>query len=270
MSRRDFSEVMIPAQIVEIGAWAFAYCEHLKKIYIPTSVKTFGQDVFQGCTALQDIIVYEAASTDTFANHTAMTAFFPNGPWETLSRLTAISFTHFHQPALRCLSDVGTAEWLSMWNHTLLDYLNQPDAEGFDPFLAGGEEDYEDKNSNLDYFCHIRRIQKVTCSIERLLVEQDYPLSPAIRTQLTGYLKKHSFWSLNSNTPSETIDVLLAEDNRISSLFKLYEALNLLEHIHIPDLISTLSPEQVELKALLMKHSRQTEQKSNPWDSFTL
>ena len=256
MNRRDLTEVILPSHIEEIGAWAFAYCDRLSKIYIPDSVQTFGQDIFQGCSALKDIVVYEANNTDITSGKTGTTFFLLENTREKLSRLTAIAFTHFNQPALRCLRDVGSTKWLSMWEHTLLGFIKQPDDEGFDPFLAGGEEDYEDKNSNPDYFCHTRRMQKIQCILERLLLEQDYPLSQEIRTRLSDYLLSYSFWSLHDSTPAETIDVLLGETQRLSAMFKLYEALHLFEHIHIPDLISTLSPEQVELKALLLKQSR--------------
>lgn len=255
MNRKDLIEFTLPAHVTEIESWAFAYCDNLIKIHLPTSVKTFGQDVFQGCHALKDIVVYEPLPAAGGHIQTA-TAPLSAINREKLSRLTAIAFTHFDQPALRCLCSVGSAEWISLWEHTLLHYISQTDDEGFDPFLAGGEEDYEDKNSNPDYFCHMRRMQKVRCILERLLIEEDYPLLPEIRSRLTDYLVSHSFWSLQDNTPAETINVLLAETQRLSALSKLYENLGLLENIRIPDLVSTLSPEQVELKALLLKQSQ--------------
>lgn len=270
MNRRDLTEIVLPSHIEEIDAWAFAYCDRLSKIYIPDSVHTLGQDIFQGCSALKDVVVYKGTSAsastmsalslpsvaaDSVLPETAMPSL-PQNCHEKLSRLTAIAFTHFSQPALRCLRDVGTTAWLSMWEHTLLGYIAQPDDEGFDPFLASGEEDYEDQNSNPDYFRHIRRMQKIQCILERLLLRQDYPPASGLLTRLSDYLLRYSFWSADNSTPAETIDVLLEETERLPAVFKLYESLQLLEHVSIPDLISALSPEQVELKALLLTQSR--------------
>lgn len=255
MNRQDLTEVILPAHIIGIGDWAFANCERLAKIYLPTSVQTMGQNIFLGCPALRDIVVYDTSDADITVPQETRAAAPTEAFAETLSRLTAIAFTCFNLPALRCLRDIGSYSWLSMWDDTLLQYLHQPDDEGFDPFLAGGEEDYEDKNSNPDYFCHIRRIQKVTCILERLLIEKDYPLSPRLRTQLSDYLAEYSFWSPEDGVHAETIDVLLLETQRISSIYKLYKEMRLFEHVHIADFISTLPPEQVELKALLISHS---------------
>lgn len=253
MNRRDLSEVTIPPNVTEIESWAFAYCDHLTKIYIPTSVQAIGTDIFEGCTALRDIIAYENGHS-----------------YETLSRLVVIAFTYFHQPALLSLTRVGTPDWIAMWDTTMLSYLRQADNEGFRPFLAGGEEDYEDKNSNLDYFCHMRRMQKVSCCIERLLIEQQHPLESSVQRELVDYLTMHSHWNTASDTPAETIDVLLCEEEKLFSLFQFYEAQNLLAHICIPDLIAALSSEQVELKALLMGHMQRFGEGNDPWDSFRL
>lgn len=256
MNRRDLAQITIPPHITTIESWAFAYCENLKSIAIPDTVVSIGQDIFQGCKQLKNIAVYQGnplpgspasvSSSDAISYCTA------------LSPLTAIAFLIFTRTELCIPTNVGSTAWVALWDDTLLSYLRQPDTEGFDPFQAGGEEDYEDPDNHPEYYCHKRRMQKIRCIFERLLTVQLYPVAEHIYSFLLSYLAQCK----------EIIDVLIAESDRQYIYFNLCQKLHLLDAFNIPALISTLPEEMVELKALLMRYQTHTEHKKSPWDSF--
>ncbi len=47
--RKDFTSVIIPDGITEIGDWAFSYCTGLMSVIIPDSVTKIGNGAFSNC-----------------------------------------------------------------------------------------------------------------------------------------------------------------------------------------------------------------------------
>ena len=54
-----------------------------------------------------------------------------------------------------------------------MEYINEPDDTGFNPFLAGGEEDYEDPENDPEYFKMNKRIKKCGFILERLKFDEN-------------------------------------------------------------------------------------------------
>ena len=55
LGSRALREAALPAQLCEIGDWAFASCRQLEKVWIPRRQIRFGRGVFKGCGNLLQI-----------------------------------------------------------------------------------------------------------------------------------------------------------------------------------------------------------------------
>lgn len=53
----EITSYTVPDNVVEIGDWAFAYCEDLREIVIGEGVRTIGRCAFRNCSALSKIIM---------------------------------------------------------------------------------------------------------------------------------------------------------------------------------------------------------------------
>lgn len=251
MGRTDVTELVLSPGVKEIGAWAFAYCTSLQAVAIPSALKEIGQDIFKDCSRLQYVTVYSGDAPDFSA---------PEALHTPLSRLTAIAFTVFAQPALCLPAEVGTAAWLTCWDEALLHYIRQADAKDFSPFLAGGEEDYTDALSNEEVYCRQVRLQKIRCVLARFLARDALPMTASHARQFREYLQ---------NTP-ETLEALLHEEEHAYAYFQLYKELNLLPVDKLPNIISRLPDARVELKALFIQHLRQNRPAKDTWEQFSL
>ena len=271
MNRTDLTQAVLTPEVKEIGSWSFAYCDRLQTIALPDTLETIGQDIFKDCHALTYVHVYHP-KTDSFcsvahgdSDHFPTEAIGYHTDWEQLcrptpkARLTAIAFTVFPQPELLVLTEIGSPDWMKLWDHVLTTWIHKPDDAGFQPFLAGGEEDYASILSDTASYCQNIRRQKADCIVQRLLTAPIWPIDDTICKTLHDYLR-HT---------AETIDVLLSQEEQLYDYFKLYQTLGLIPISRIPALIAGLPEEKVELKALLMEllHKGPAE---NPFSHFTL
>lgn len=61
----DIETILLPNNLERIDSHAFAKCKNLNAIYIPSSVNTIGEEIFENCNALEEILV-EPDSIDKF------------------------------------------------------------------------------------------------------------------------------------------------------------------------------------------------------------
>lgn len=92
-------EVVLPNNLVEIGANAFKYCKKLKTINIPDSVTAIGANAFADCESINNIIIPEGPTIldNTFVRCKSLTniqlpdsAIELNGTFSSCSALTTI------------------------------------------------------------------------------------------------------------------------------------------------------------------------------------
>ena len=50
-------EITIEANLIEIGSFAFQFCEELVKINLPQSIRNIGESAFEGCVKLKEIVL---------------------------------------------------------------------------------------------------------------------------------------------------------------------------------------------------------------------
>ena len=54
--------ISFPKNIQKIGSYAFARCEQLERIEFNGLPKSIGSEVFNGCTALKEIVIPQGSS----------------------------------------------------------------------------------------------------------------------------------------------------------------------------------------------------------------
>ena len=91
----QLTEVSIPenSQLTELGTSAFSRCSHLKRIYLPKSLKSLGGDVFNNCTSLESIELPEgipSIDSNTFQHCESLTSV------QIPASVTLIGFSAFH------------------------------------------------------------------------------------------------------------------------------------------------------------------------------
>ena len=112
---------MIPENVELVDDWAFAKCTDLKKVTMPRS--SLGKGVFEGCSALEELILYDCDS-------------------ETVSHLLAAVAPRNDAGYLMELKEAGSRTWYDKWDSWLKRILESEDQEGYSGQVPCGEEDY--------------------------------------------------------------------------------------------------------------------------------
>ncbi len=184
LGNRGLEQIIIPPHTEQIQAWGFAHCKKLRTVYIPKTISYIEETAFDGCDALEEIIVYEQdGRTDGFSMECIRT-------YPTEGRLLAFGVGHFgdlRQHSLFDFSDMGTENWYARYDKWLVTYVNEDDGKDFHPFLAGGEEDYEDPSNSIDAFCFQKQQEKILGILYRLSVKKEVQGEEI----LTSYIREH-------------------------------------------------------------------------------
>ncbi len=222
LNDRNIRDIVIGENTSIIEDWAFAGCQNLRRVTLKNKNAVLGKDVFLNCNNLKEIVMENSSS---------------------LKRLLVYAFTVFDNAELRKLSFAGQDSYMKMFDQTLMRFLKQDDMEGFSPFLAGGEEDYEDEENSPEYYR--AKIKREKCEIltERMLVEKEYPLSEQDREYGITYLQ----------TTDEAYELLFGEEDLFYERFLLYDRLGLLSFVRIQGLLQKMPESMVEARALLLR-----------------
>lgn len=232
---------IIPWGVREIGDWAYAHCDELTWIALPSSVKHLGRDIFLGCEHLEQVYFYEESGfSGPLSSEDA--AFLP-------ALLNAM--------ALRCFPDflpmlfsktAPSPEVLNLWDENCLSFCTAPSDSGFQPFLAGGEEDYTEGEDQ--YEAHLR---KQNCLRARMLYLR--LLSERVASFPLGAAQRERFFNLFQTNP-EALSLLSQVGSHYYETAGLYQEAGLLSPENLPSVIASLSPTHIEMKsALLSLHS---------------
>lgn len=265
LGRNDLIEVVIPSSVEMIENWAFAQCKNLSRVALSTNVSFMGKDIFMDCTSLKQIHVYKAGQPDEDRIFEVV-----DEKEESLSEMSAIAFTIFDEPELKNIAEVGEKSWLHKWDEACTNYVNREDGYGFSPFLAGGEEDYVDKENNYEYYCHIIRLKKIKLILMRMLSEKHYSLEEKTKESFVRYLKEHMESSNFSEVDfGETCEVLIESRYETDKYYKIYEENKLINSDNIEEIIKYTPDDNIELKALLLRF-RNNMPKQNIWNVFDI
>ncbi len=266
LGRNDLTEVIIPSSVEIIENWAFAQCKNLVRVAFSDNVSYMGKDIFLDCTSLKQIYVYKVAENPEDKIFEEI-----NEKEEFLSEMTAVAFTVFEAYELKNITEVGEKTWLNKWDEACARYIAMDDGCGFSPFLAGGEEDYIDKENNYEYYCHIKRLKKVKLILMRLLSEKHYHLEKMIKENFVRYLKEHIESSHDLGvTFGEACEVLVETRYDIDKYYKIYEENNIISSENIEEIIKYTPDDNIELKALLLRFRNNNMTKQNIWNVFDI
>lgn len=155
LGNRNLETFKIENTITSIEDWAFASCKNLHTIWIPKTLSYMGKQVFEGCESLDRIYIYDETQV-----------------YEQEGLLLAFAVRHFHSPRVYEFENVGSDFWYEWYDQYLLSYIGEPEDKDFQPFLAGGEEDYEDPKNNIDAFCDMVLQEKVRGILLRLMADK--------------------------------------------------------------------------------------------------
>lgn len=242
LGRTDLYEIEIKDGVREIGDWAFADCGNLRFVSLPVSVKKIGKRVVAGCKKLQSVMIRGLEYG------------------ESLQYLLAYTLSEFEFSGVTVLSEVGTNDWIEWFDGQLLSYLQMDDADGFAPFLAGGEEDYKDVRKAKEEYCLDKQIRKLGFVSERMLLADTFPVQNSCASSLTKFLQIYL-----SNT--DVLFGLLQSARGCGLVFmELYMKLDLLSDDVCQNLLNSSDGLDVELRTWLLSHMKS----KNVWMDFSL
>ncbi len=158
LGSRRLRQVILPYNIHSIEDWAFAHCRDLRELWLPKKKIKVGQGILDGCNQLSKIIFYEL-------NNGNIRFYEQEGELLACAEKFAPGNEVFDG------TEIGTANWYEWLDRQICRYLRTPDDEGFDPFLAGGEEDYEEPENHLDYYMFARKQKKISVLFARFRQE---------------------------------------------------------------------------------------------------
>ena len=152
---RQVEQWILPYTVHHIEDWAFAHCRNLKELWLPKRKLTAGQGILDGCDKLLRIVIYELTEEKIriYKDEAELLA-------------QAVRFAPIHD--VLDVTDIGTEKWYDWLDEQICRYLDTPDDKGFDPFLAGGEEDYEDPANHVEYYRFLRQQEKSLVLLARL------------------------------------------------------------------------------------------------------
>ena len=237
--------IFIPYGVISVGDWAFAHCMKLKEIWLPDTIKDFGRDVFLDDNRLEKIFVYSKKVKDEYT------------VYDDISELLAIAVKCFKKSDVYNLNDLGSQAWFEWFDTNLRSYIDEPDDAGFNPFLAGGEEDYEDPENDIEYYSKKQCEKKCGAIYSRIRVNNNEYINYYI-----NYLKNHK---------EEALQFVLDKKQESYEYFKLYAENGLIDKDDISFLLDKFSDEDyIECKAYLIKYKEKHFDNESVWDMFSL
>lgn len=236
LSKKNLRRVWLPDTLEEIGDWAFAYCDHLTEIVIPSGTVRFGKAVFLECRELKRI---SAGKRQDGAGGAA----FP-------AELMAAAVTAMDAAYLLDMEAAGGGEWLEKWDARLGSVLRVPDQEGFSRQILCGEEDYG--STDLTAYMSGRRKEKVRLCLLRLLFDQG--LSGSFRQELEEYLRSHT----KGQASEETWQVILREHGADREYYQLFAAIGCVTEDNLNGILTEIGGEYPEMKAYFLRSGEET------------
>ncbi|MCQ2521273.1 MAG: leucine-rich repeat domain-containing protein [Lachnospiraceae bacterium] len=241
----------LPSDVKVLEDYAFAGCERLKAVYLPYGRVSLGRGVFQNCDHLEAI-------------HNCVETEKRGKKEEDLAYLLVATTGILEAPYLFDLSSSFDDDWWELWDRRMESKIQMDDAEGFQNMLLCGEEDYGSKETDFDYYKHLKRLAKVKILILRLM--HDYALAEEKRDMARTYLLAHC-----KGCPSEeTWDVILQEHSDDKRYFDFLFSLGGVTKENYEGMLLDLGDRHTEMKAHLMKYYERTFGAEDAFSVFAL
>lgn len=236
LSKKNLRRIWLPDTLEEIGDWAFAYCDHLTEIVIPSRIVRFGKAVFMECGELKRIS--NGGPSDRGGGKA-----FP-------AELMAAAVTVMDAAYLLDMEAAGSGEWRGKWDARLSSLLRVPDQEGFSRQILCGEEDYG--STDLTAYMSGRRREKIRLCLLRLLFDQG--LSDPLRQELEDYLRGHT----KGQAGEEAWQVILQEHGADREYYRLFAAIGCVTEDNLNAILTDIGGEYPEMKAYFLRGGEET------------
>lgn len=215
-NNKKLIDVYLEPDTEEIGDWAYAKGTNLREVRIPAGCRISAR-AFEDCPALESVVVYGTDLSGTGATEVAGTDEVSQSGSNRLSHLLGLAIRNW--PDMADLLVQNTADRDAIFeviDSRLPLYLAEPDDAGFMPFLAGGEEDYDDAEAAREEYIHDRRVNKVLLVYERMRISESCDAMPSA---YIDYLRRHN--------PEITFAILMSSDPHVSDYRTMYFELGL-------------------------------------------
>lgn len=252
LSCKTLNEIILPDTVTEIGDWAFAHAENLKKVVIPGHELTRGKELFLGCKRLGEIIL-SGAEEEMQKNQE-----------DGIGRMLAAAVTVMHDYFLFNPMDVRTDEWVKRWDEKLLGLLRLDDLDGFEELWTCGEEDYEGKDYDIKSFPVEKRKMKLRLVYFRLM--HPYKISEETAADLKEYLAMHT----KGTKEPEGWDIIIKEHPEDIRYYEVFTASGCATDDNFEGLLADMENTGAQAKAYMLKFQEEHLTKKDAFSSFEL
>ncbi len=155
---RELKKAVIPPGTEELEAWAYGACVNLKEVWLPAGISLSGK-AFEGSGNIERVCIYSNEEELKAGRHI-----------NSLEDTLALALLVWSEDMTGLLEDYSDEKLISFIADKLPAYLEEADDKGFEPFLAGGEEDYGDEVSEREKHISGVRLRKVRLSLDAMLL----------------------------------------------------------------------------------------------------
>lgn len=241
--KRIVSET-VPHTVTAIEEWAYANCSSLSCICIPVGCDV-ADNAFAGCGKLEKVCLYREDTSEALS-----------GVMNISPVLLAMAIHAWPKDTGLLIDIAGDNERFINYMDTRLPvFLNTPDEDGFTPFLAGGEEDYEDADAALKIYAAERLKLKAAMIYERISLSDAADIPQDRYARYTDYLKR--------NNPHPVFEILNHNYINRDVYCELYFSLGL-DHEADPEELILLSSDDTELRARVLSSAHSAGSLTDP------
>lgn len=245
LSCKILKEVRLPEGLREIGDWAFAYCSSLEKVWMPRRKLILGRGIFKECDRLVSICHLDADSVRE----------------EQVGMLLGAVPIKLEADYLFTPEQAGEAQWLGRFDDKLMEFLRQPDEEGYTKMVYCGEEDIV---ANMDLFLAEKRRAKARLCFLRLI--NDVGLEDEFRKELAGYLEEHTV-----GCDSEAAwEVVFCEHGNEQAYYTAFTGAGCFKEENYDKILSRMGEHYPEMKGYLMRYKSQQVESMDFFDMLSL
>lgn len=252
LSRKTLKEIVLPDTIQEIGDWAFAHMEGLRKITIPRHELIRGKDLFLGCKELEEMILSGTEEEKL------------QDKKDGIGRMLASAVTVLRDYFLFSPTEVRDDAWMRRWDEQLLKLVRLDDLEGFQELWTCGEEDYEGKEYDIESYPVEKRKGKVRMIYFRLL--HSYKLSEEVKNELQQYLHDHS----KGTKEPEAWEVLLEEHGEEITYYQVFTEAGCVNEENFDHILADMQAINAQVKAYMLKYKEEHLTKKDAFAGFEL
>ena len=257
LSCKTVEKLILEDSVTVIGDWAFAHMQNLRTLVLPVHEITLGKKVFLDCEKLKEIQIRNDESGN------------PGTPFFMASAVRVLKKEELCRPEMAGRS-ASHREWLKAYDSELLHFIQEEDAEGFEPVFIGWFH-VEDTDEQIPRYVRKKREEKVELILQRLL----YPeyLSGEDRALLEQYLREHMPYGSRAEEHTVVFDMICnpsMEYGTDIAYMKILENAGCLTKETISLLMEQMEEAAAEITAFLLKTQAELSEGNDYFSEFDL